>query len=225
MKNKIIKYLLLPIVLLSSCTCASKDELFTGFFDDYEWTKWTSQNNEVEIFVEGKGVKINGIGSIGPLGIDKAFITLCKRPFTKSSFEYISENKSGALNIEKNNSDEYPLRVFDDKNSEIEFLLKPTKILPSEIDLRYMVFTSLKDETENLKFKCPSNYSESNVLVSTYNDVQTNLEFLENNQFIFTRGELESKGNYTSTYENAVLTFSTNEIFIGKDNITFTYKK
>ncbi len=211
MKKIINLIALLPMTLLSSCS----KYVSSDFFKDYEWTKWISKDGNVEIFVEGRTATY-GYGTIRQISNDKHLINMDGYGF-RHGFLY----PGGSANTEVVNDKEYILHVF---NKEIDFVLKPIKILPEEIDLRYCDSNYFNKETF-LRFDIfQGEYFQDNMTLQLYTKKEQKNIFLtisDNKHFTFKKDELIAKGTYSATYEDVTFNFDENQIFEGKENLVF----
>ncbi len=215
MKKKMLNLiLLLPILLLSGCS----KYVSSDFFDNYEWTKWISKDDNVEILIEGKGQNNHGYGVIKQISSIKYNIYMDgygrRRGFLYSG---------GSANTEVSTDQEYILHVFDSK---IDINLKPIKILPGEIDLRYCMWTEFYNSDTFLRFSWFNDYENFQEVVTwqLYTKKEQKNIFLtisDNKQFVFKQDELVAKGTYFATYEDVTFNFDENQIFEGKENLVF----
>lgn len=210
--KKILKFIaLLPITLLSGCS----KYVSSDFFKDYQWTRWISKEGNVEICVEGRANSY-GYGRIKQISNNKCLICL---DGSDSQHGFVYQGRTA--NTEISNDEEYILRVF---NGEIDFTLKPIKILPEEIDLRYCDSNYFNKETF-LRFDIfLGEYFQDNMTLQLYTKKEQKNIFLtisDNKQFLFKQDELVAKGTYSATYEDVTFNFDENQIFEGKENLVF----
>ncbi len=213
MKKKMLNLIhLLPILLLSGCS----KYVSSDFFKNYEWTKWISKDKNVEVYIEGRQNYSCGYGYIKQISSEKQLIyldSLLGRP----GFHY----DYGRANTEILNDSEYILHVFD---SQIDFTLKPIKILPEEIDLRYFNSNYYNEETF-LRFGITiAKYTPEEITRQLYTRKEQKNIFLtisDNKHFTFKKDELIAKGTYSATYEDVTFNFDENQIFEGKENLVF----